>query len=108
MKKTEQELREYAREQAQTIVIRSYDEKGNSKDEKGGKQKMIKFKNVNSGVIISEREYLKLLEREAKDLWKDERNKDDFKSYEEFKRYLDGQPDDDFVEVDEEGEEILY
>ena len=31
---TEQELREYAEKQAETIVIRSYDERGNSNDER--------------------------------------------------------------------------
>jgi hypothetical protein len=31
---TEQELREYAEKQAETIVIRTYDEKGNSNDER--------------------------------------------------------------------------
>ena len=31
---TEQDLREYAEKQAETIVIRTYDEKGNSNDER--------------------------------------------------------------------------
>lgn len=31
---TEQELREYAEKQAETIVIRTYDERGNSNDER--------------------------------------------------------------------------
>ena len=31
---TEQELREYAEKQAETIVIRTYDEKGNSNDDR--------------------------------------------------------------------------
>jgi len=51
---TEQEIREYAEQQAETIVIRTYDEKGNSNDDRRAAaedEKRILFSIIYGGLL---------------------------------------------------------
>jgi len=51
---TEQEIREYAEKQAETIVIRTYDEKGNSNDDRRAStedEKRILFSIIYGGLL---------------------------------------------------------